>query len=163
MLEGSIHWSPDHSVKECNEFNGLSLKDKKQFVSPQPASKTTSVHPLPMPPPSAMTLGPAEVEQPVSTTWPESKASQQGLWRPPECLVGDLQTKGSIDPPPLPWPGITHNGRTFSGCTQPAPSLSQTHPAMQAFPLLRRALARSWGGERTERQASLLFLSHQLF
>lgn len=152
-------------IKEFHEFNWLTLKDKRQSVSPQPASKTTSVHllPLPMPPPSAMTSGPAEVEQPVSMTWPESKASQQGLWRPPECLVGDLQTKGSIDPPPLPWPGLTHNGRTFPGCTQPASSLPETSSNAAEFTLRAGFPAAQKGpskeGRRKNRKAGIFTLS----
>lgn len=168
VLEGSIHRSMDHSVKEFHEFNWLSLKDKRQFFSPQPASKTTSGHllPLPMPPPSAMTLGPSEVEQPVSMTWPESKASQQGLWRPPECLVGDLQTKGSIDPPLLPWPGLTHNGRTFPGChpsrplPQPETSSNAAEFSLRAgFPAAHKGPSRELG-RRENRKAAIFTLSY---
>ena len=61
---------------------------------------------------------------------------QRGPWRLPECLGGwaaggwgaVLQTKGSIDPPPLPWPGLSHNGTTFRGFMQLAPSLSSEAP-----------------------------------
>lgn len=139
----------------------MSLKGKKQFVSPQPALKTARVHPLAPPPPSAMTSEPAEEEQPVSMAQPRVQG-QRGLRRPPERWVGDLHTKGSMDRPPPPWPSLTHNGRTFRSRTQPAPAISQRHPEMQlssvpepAPSLLRSTPVRRWGGERTERQVPL--------
>ena len=61
-----------------------------------------------------------------------------------------------MDPPPLPWPGLSHNGTTFQGFKQLAPFLSPEAPRSVALhlravpPLLRRAPARRWGAEGPE-------------
>ena len=68
-----------------------------------------------------------------------------------------------MDPPPLPWPSLTHNGRTFRGRTEPAPSLSQRHPEMPLIQSQSRPPPCSegplpGGGEDREEKSRCLFL-----
>lgn len=73
-------------------------------------------------------------------------------------MVANLQTKGSMVQPPLPQPGLMHNGRTFPGCTQPTPSLSQRHPERQLSSFSEQGPSKE-AERRKNRKAGLFTLS----